>query len=154
MLQDTLTQILEAKVLQPGSADYEKNNGSYFTLFENEVKPAFIVQPSSTQEVSNLIKKLNPLLLQQEIHLAIRGTGHTPFAGSANIENGVTVDMRGLKGVSLNADSSVVEIGVGETWGSVYDELEKHSLTTAGGRVGRVGVGGLVLGGLTILYHK
>ncbi|KAF2787102.1 FAD-binding domain-containing protein [Melanomma pulvis-pyrius CBS 109.77] len=145
MLQDTLSQVLKEEVLQPGSEDYDKSNGSYFTLFESSVKPAFIVQPTSTQEVSNLIKKLNPLLLLQETHIAIRGTGHTPFAGSANIENGVTVDLRGLKGVSLNADKSVVEISVGETWGSVYEELEKHGLTTAGGRVGRVGVGGLVV---------
>ncbi len=87
MLQDTLSQVLKEEVLQPGSEDYDKSNGSYFTLFESSVKPAFIVQPTSTQEVSNLIKKLNPLLLRQETHLAIRGTGHTPFAGSANIEN-------------------------------------------------------------------
>lgn len=55
--------------------------------------------------------------------------------------------MRGLKGIYLADDKSHVTISVGETWGSVYEELEKHGLTAPGGRVGRVGVGGLVLGG-------
>jgi hypothetical protein len=36
---------------------------------------------------------------------------------------------------------------VGETWTTVYKELEKYGLTTVGGRVGRVGVTGFVLGG-------
>jgi hypothetical protein len=67
--------------------------------------------------------------------------------GSANIESGVTIELRGLKGIRLTEDKSHVTISVGETWGSVYEELEKHGVTVPGGRVGRVGVGGLVLGG-------
>lgn len=67
--------------------------------------------------------------------------------GSANIGDGVTVELRGLKGIYLAEDKSYVTIGVGETWGSVYEELEKNDVTAPGGRVGRVGVGGLVLGG-------
>jgi FAD/FMN-containing dehydrogenase len=55
--------------------------------------------------------------------------------------------MRGLKGIALSEDSQSVTVSVGETWTTLYEELEKHGLTTAGGRVGRVGVGGLVLGG-------
>jgi FAD/FMN-containing dehydrogenase len=55
--------------------------------------------------------------------------------------------MRSLKGIQISDDKSHVTISVGETWGSVYEELEKHGRTAAGGTVGRVGVGGLVLGG-------
>jgi FAD/FMN-containing dehydrogenase len=57
-----------------------------------------------------------------------------------------------VKGISLAENKESVTIGVGETWGSVYTELEKHSLTAPGGRVGRVGVGGLVLGGGLSFY--
>jgi FAD/FMN-containing dehydrogenase len=146
-LDTLLNQAQGGSVLNPGTQEYVQSNSSYFTVFENAINPSFIVQPTTAQDVSRLLKSLNPLLLQKELSLAIRGTGHTPFAGSANIEGGVTIDLRKLKGISLNADKSIVEIGVGETWGSVYQELETHGLTTGGGRVGRVGVGGLVLGG-------
>jgi FAD/FMN-containing dehydrogenase len=52
-----------------------------------------------------------------------------------------------MKGIQLAGNREHVTIGVGETWGSVYTELQKHSLTAPGGRVGRVGVPGLILGG-------
>ncbi|PVI01875.1 FAD-binding domain-containing protein [Periconia macrospinosa] len=146
-LQNLLKEVLPDNVALPGSERYEESNSAYFTQFEIGIKPAAIVQPTTVQEVSALVKKLHSKLVKQETYLAVKGTGHTPFAGSANIADGVTVELRGLKGVNIAEDNSHATIGVGETWGSVYDELEKHNLTAAGGRVGRVGVGGLVLGG-------
>jgi hypothetical protein len=59
----------------------------------------------------------------------------------------MTIASQGLKGIQLAENKDYVTIGVGETWGSVYRELEKHNLTAPGGRVGRVGVPGLILGG-------
>ncbi|KAJ0120684.1 hypothetical protein J7T55_015416 [Diaporthe amygdali] len=132
-------------VLRPGSSEFEKDNGSYFSAFENEIKPSFIAKPATVKQVQDLIRALRPYLLDGSCQVAVRGTGHTPFAGSANIQNGVTIDTRGLKGINLGDDT--VEVGSGETWETVYKELENHGLTTAGGRVGRVGVAGLVLGG-------
>ena len=63
------------------------------------------------------------------------------------MQGGITIASEGLKGIQLSEDKKSVTIGVGETWGSVYTELEKHNLTAPGGRVGRVGVPGLILGG-------
>jgi FAD/FMN-containing dehydrogenase len=143
-----LTEALPGKVLLKTDDQYAASNNTYFTVFESDLKPAFIAQPTNAAEVGSLLKSLKPLLEQQNISVAIRGTGHTPFAGSANVADGVTVDMCGLKGITLSEDKSFVDIGVGENWASVYNKLEKHGLTTAGGRVGRVGVGGLVLGGI------
>lgn len=131
----------------PGSDRYQKDNGSYFSAFENELKPFFIAKPSNLEEVQALVRSLRPHVLAGSCRVAIRGTGHTPFAGSANIQDGVTIDLRNLKGIVLNSDKSTVEIAVGETWGTVYSELDKHGLATTGGRAGSVGVGGLILGG-------
>ncbi|KAF1957642.1 FAD-binding domain-containing protein [Byssothecium circinans] len=146
-LKKILTETLPSKLLTPGNEEYDKSNNSYFTVFASSIKPSFIVQPTSVDEVSGLLRSLHPLLVNDEAKLAVKGTGHTPFAGSANIENGVTVDLQRLKGITLNEDKSAVTIRTGETWESVYAELEKYGVTAAGGRVGRVGVGGLVLGG-------
>ncbi|KAH8722685.1 hypothetical protein GQ44DRAFT_621980 [Phaeosphaeriaceae sp. PMI808] len=146
-IQSALKEVLADKVALPGTELYEESNGAYFTQFEIALKPAAIARPTSVAEVSALIKKLRPQLVSQETYLAVKGTGHTPFAGSANIADGITVELRGLKGVHLAEDKSHATISVGETWGSVYEELEKSGVTAPGGRVGRVGVGGLVLGG-------
>lgn len=131
----------------PGSEAYEESNGSYFSAFENELRPSHIVKPTTVEQVQSVIKALRPHILAGDCKIAIRGEGHTPFAGSANIQDGVTLDLRGFKGIALSEDRTTVEIGVGETWTTVYNELEKHGLTTAGGRVGRIGVAGFILGG-------
>ena len=146
-IEAALKDVLPGKVHRPGTEQYDESNKSYFTVFESDLKPAAIIQPTNAEEVSTALQTLGPFLQNGSTRLAIRGSGHTPFAGSANIDDGITIDLRGLKGIRINEGESTVRIGIGETWGSVYDELEKHGLATAGGRVGRVGVGGLVLGG-------
>lgn len=148
-IMTALTSALSGSaILRPGSNEYEKDNGSYFSAFENEIKPSFIAKPTTVKQVQDLIRALRPYLLDGSCQVAVRGTGHTPFAGSANIQNGVTIDTRGLKGITVTGET--VEVGAGESWEAVYTELEKHGLTTAGGRVGRVGVAGLVLGGMLL----
>ncbi|KAJ2994821.1 hypothetical protein NUW58_g1449 [Xylaria curta] len=134
-------------ILLPGSEEYGKANSSYFSAFENELQPWCIAQPSNVAQVQSLVTAIRPHILSGLCHVAIRGAGHTPFAGSANINGGVTIDMRRLKGITLHEEGSIVEIGVGETWATVYAELEKQGLTTTGARVGRVGVAGFILGG-------
>lgn len=78
---------------------------------------------------------------------AIKGRGHTPAAGFANIQDGVTIDMTGLSGVAVNSDHSVAHVGAGGAWLDVYKFLEPLNLAVTGGRNGNVGVGGLLLGG-------
>ncbi|KAF2826167.1 FAD-binding domain-containing protein [Ophiobolus disseminans] len=150
--EDALKEALPHSILERGGQDYDEANGSYFTLFASNLKPAFIVQPSDANEVSKILRAISPHWKENSTRVAVRGTGHTPFAGSANIADGITIDLRKLKGIELSEADSTVCIGVGEMWGSVYDALEKHGLTTAGGRVDRVGVGGLVLGGGMSIY--
>ncbi|KAI1842929.1 hypothetical protein JX266_010947 [Neoarthrinium moseri] len=139
--------VLEASaILQPDSAEYEQDNHSYFSAFENELDPSVIAKPNSAKQVQDLIKALRPHIIAGSVQIAIRGSGQTPFAGSANIDNGVTIDLRDLKGITLSEDRSTVAIGVGETWANVYAELEQQHLTTPGGRVARLGVSEFILG--------
>ena len=103
--------------------------------------------PQSSSDVSTAVKLLakNPLC-----HFAVKGGGHSPNAGSANIHNGITIDMSLMNSVSLSADHSIAQISSGAKWGDVYDHLDAvGGLAVAGGENGNVGVGGLLLGGET-----
>ncbi|KAI0465853.1 FAD-binding domain-containing protein [Xylaria cf. heliscus] len=146
VLEDSTTVLRDAIIL-PGSEEYKQANGSYFSEFENELEPWCIAKPSDISQVQNLITTLRPHVLSRHCRVAIRGAGHTPFPGSSNVQDGVTIDMRRLNGITLNEDKSIVEIGVGKTGTTVYTELERHSLTVPGGRVGRIGVTRFILGG-------
>ena len=81
------------------------------------------------------------------LHVAVRSGGHLQFAGAANIQNGITFDLRGLSGIEVSSDRSTVSVGVGATWGDVYAQLDPMGLMVAGGRAAQVGVGGLTVGG-------
>ncbi|KAF1968589.1 FAD-binding domain-containing protein [Bimuria novae-zelandiae CBS 107.79] len=131
-----LEKVLPDKHAVQGSELYDKINGAYLTCprsgrFDRETE----IQPG-----------------RPRTPLAIKGTGHTSFAGAANVQDGITIASQGLKGLRLCEDKGQIAIGVGETWGSVYTELEKHGLTVPGGRVGRVDVPGLILGGGMSFY--
>jgi FAD/FMN-containing dehydrogenase len=78
---------------------------------------------------------------------AIRGAGHTPQAGAANIPSGVTIDLTSMTPISVNAGKTVTSIGPGVRWIDVYNYLDPLNLMVPGDRVVDVGVGGLITGG-------
>jgi FAD/FMN-containing dehydrogenase len=79
--------------------------------------------------------------------VAIRSGGHTPWAGAANINGGVTIDMSAINQVTVSADQMLTSIGPGARWIDVYLKLDALGLAVPGGRISEVGVGGLVTGG-------
>jgi len=44
------------------------------------------------------------------------GGGHTPWASSANINGGVTIDMRLINATTINKDNTVPSVGAGAVW--------------------------------------
>lgn len=76
-----------------------------------------------------------------------------PWAGSANIGgNGVTIDMRNMKSVSVNRSNgkTIAQVQAGAKFGEVYDALAPQNLIVVGGRSNPVGVGGFLLGGKSL----
>ena len=83
---------------------------------------------------------------------AVKGGGHTFFAGANSIQDGISIDLQQLNQVTVNKDGSA-SIGPGNRWGRVYETLDPLGLTVMGGRVSTVGVGGLLVsGGLSFLH--
>jgi hypothetical protein len=80
-LEQILNDTLPGKILTPASEKFDKSNNSYFTVFASSIKPAFIVQPKNVHEVSSLLQALHNLLVNGNVKLAVKGTGHTPFSG-------------------------------------------------------------------------
>lgn len=110
---------------------------------EQEITPACILTPASSEDVALSVKAL----VSHGVEFAVRGGGHTLNAGAANIQGGVTIDLRRLNKTTLNDDQSIASIGAGSVWAEVYQTLDPLKLAVAGGRAGDVGVAGLTLGG-------
>ena len=77
----------------------------------------------------------------------MKSGGHERAVGASNAKNGVTIDLVRLKHLDISSDKSTVTLGPGWRWQDVYAALEPHDIIVLGGRIGDVGVGGLLLGG-------
>lgn len=146
-----LADILPGRVFYPGSLQYTNTDNSYFAAFENELSPTCVVRPANAAEVAAVITTVGLGSWHNHVQLAIKGGGHTPWAGAANIDNGVTMDLQSLTGVRVESETGIALIGAGERWTSVYEQLGAQGLAVAGGRVSKVGVAGLITGGLSHL---
>ncbi|KAI0843845.1 hypothetical protein F5Y00DRAFT_256502 [Daldinia vernicosa] len=82
------------------------------------------------------------------VNFAIRGAGMQPLPGSANVQGGVTLDLRRFIGIDIM--NGFVQGGTDELWGKVYEKLDAFGLSVTGSRSAIGGIGGRALqGGLS-----
>ncbi|KAI0542084.1 hypothetical protein GGR58DRAFT_453902 [Xylaria digitata] len=137
----------------PSSATYESSVASYFTIQAASLRPDCIISPETAEDVAKAVRLLTHRSLslvegnEGACPFAIRSGGHAFRANAANIDRGVTLDLRRLNSINVSPSKSTVSIGVGNTWDTVYAKLDAMNLSVNGGRTAGVGVGGLSLGG-------
>lgn len=102
----------------PGSSEFADSESAYFTAAAAEVRSAAVARPTSTADVSALLKALRQTL-PADVPIAVRGAGHATYGGMAKAASGLTIDMRGLRGVDVLSGGKTVRIGAGEHWGYV-----------------------------------
>ena len=168
----TLSSLLPGKVSYPTDATYSASINSYYSQNEH-LEPTCIVKPTSGSDVALVVRSLADI---QEKYpssspiAAVRGGGHTPFAGAANIDNGVVIDLSGVNAVEINpsiafpsgsspsiplvgnssADGPsniIVSVGGGAVWGDLFKKLQHLNIAAVGGRGLSLGLGGLTTGG-------
>lgn len=115
--------------------------------------PYCIVQPQNASEVSLIIKTLVAASSNgNQCLFAVRSGGHTPFAGAANIDDGITIDLSNMSSVTYQPETNTTAVGPGATWDDVYLAVQAQGNMVVGGRSSTVGVGGLSLGGGNSYY--
>ncbi|KAK8052712.1 hypothetical protein PG996_012013 [Apiospora saccharicola] len=141
-----------AHLVTPGTTDeYKSLNDSYLSGFESDLSPACIFLPKSKEEVAAFVRTIHPFV--GEVQSAIRAAGRQPLPGCANVQDGITVDLRSLTGVEVR--DGVVRVAAGESWGAVYEYLEPHGLGVTGGKSTTCGIGGLATqGGLSLFSTR
>ena len=144
-MNSTLRESLDGKIFYPGTDAYSLLQKSFFTAQQAGVTPACIVRCTTRHEVASLVKDVVSELSAAKI--AIRGGGHSTLVGSANIEGGITLDMRSMNKIEVDQKRMIVSVGAGALWGDVYKTLDPLHLCACGGHGHDVGVAGFVLGG-------
>jgi FAD/FMN-containing dehydrogenase len=62
-------------------------------------------------------------------------------------DDGMVIDVRPMKSISVNPSARTARVGAGVTWGEFDRVAQEHSLATTGGRASTTGVAGFTLGG-------
>jgi FAD/FMN-containing dehydrogenase len=81
-----------------------------------------------------------------DLPVAVRGGGHS-VAGMALNDGGLVVDLRHMRGVTIDPAAEAVRVAGGATMSDLDRACQPHGLATTGGRASTTGVGGFVLGG-------
>lgn len=103
-----------------------------------------MLSPSSAQEVADII-----VALQNTTDLfAVKSGGHMPNQGFASIQDGLLILTKNLNDVVYNPKTQTAVVGPGLSWEEAQDKLDGTGRALVGGRLGGVGVGGYLLGGI------
>ncbi|KAI9868557.1 MAG: hypothetical protein M1830_005645 [Pleopsidium flavum] len=138
-------------VLYPGEATYKARVKLHWSRAA-QLTPSCFVEPHSAVEVARAVTALVNTNKTHQCHFAVRSGGHTTWAGAANIEDGVTIDLSMMNSTTYYAKNNTAAVLPGARWKSVYSYLDAYGVAVAGGRASTVGVAGLVLGGGNSFY--
>jgi len=126
-------------IITPGDPGYDEARAVFNGLIDH--KPERVMRCTSAEDVAAAVASARA----DGLPLSVYGGGHG-VTGSAVVDGGVCVDLRGLAHVEVDPDQRTARVGGGATWGAVDAATQEHGLAVTGGRVSTTGVGGLSLG--------
>ncbi|WP_299391118.1 FAD-binding oxidoreductase [uncultured Gelidibacter sp.] len=131
---------LNGRVVLPEDSDYNEMRKVYNAMIDK--RPGLIAMCENVEDVIAAVNfgRVNNLLV------AIRGGGHNG-AGLGLCNDGLVIDLSGIKFVEVNTSDSTVKVGGGNIWNEVDQVTHEFGLAIPSGMVSTTGVGGLTLGG-------
>lgn len=77
--------------------------------------PSCVVIPAGATDIATAVKLLRDanLVAPRSCKFAIRSGGNTPFADSANIQDGITIDLSQLNEITASEDKTKVTVSTG-----------------------------------------
>ncbi len=140
---ETINQLkstLRGDVLEPGGAEYEDVRALYNAMIDK--RPRLIARCCDTADVVTAVR----FGRDQGLLVAIRGCGHNgPGLGSC--DDGLLIDLSGMKGVYVDPDNATVRAQPGCTQGDLDHATHAYGLAVPAGIVSTTGISGLTLGG-------
>ncbi|MGQ4615507.1 FAD-binding protein [Nocardia sp. R7R-8] len=131
---------LTGDIVRPGDASYTEARLGWDQLFSHY--PLVIVFARNTEDVVNALTWAR----QHDIALRVRSGRHA-LEGWSNVDNGIVIDVSGLKSVRIDPDTRIATVGAGITQLEAVTALAKQNLAATTGSEGSVSLAGATLGG-------
>ena len=137
---DELRDRVRGVVIAPDDELYEEARHVYNAMIDR--RPAAIVRVANVGDVMAAVA----FARDRGLDLAVRGGGHS-VPGFGTCDDGVVIDLSGMRGVRVDPLRSVARVEGGATWGDFNAATYPFGLATTGGIISTTGVAGLTLGG-------
>jgi FAD/FMN-containing dehydrogenase len=137
---DDLASRVQGRLLRTGDQGWEQAVLTWNGMVAKT--PALVLQPVLPADVAAGVS----FARDHGLLLGIKGGGHN-IAGTAIAQGGLTLDLSGMRQVTVDPEARLVHVGPGCLLGDVDQATQTHGLATVLGFVSETGVAGLTLGG-------
>lgn len=131
---------LRGELVFPTDDDYNETRKVYNGMIDK--KPGVFAM---CVDVADVIASVN-FGRENNLLVAIRGGGHNG-GGLGLCNDGLVIDLSGIKFVRVDVSNNTVRVGGGNLWGEVDHATHPFGLAVPAGIISSTGVGGLTLGG-------
>jgi FAD/FMN-containing dehydrogenase len=136
----TASTVLTGRVVRPGDTDYPEASTGWNHFFTH--RPAAVVFADNTTDVVNALTWAR----QQGVPFRVRSGGHA-LEGWSGVDDGVVIDVSGLKSVTIDAAAQTATVGAGLNQMEAVTGLGAADFAAPTGTEGSVGLVGATLGG-------
>jgi len=147
LVKDVDASIIEAfgiqirgELIHPKSSNYNEARKVYNGMIDKH--PGMLVM---CVDVADVIASVN-FGREHNLLIAVRGGGHNG-GGLGLCDEGLVIDLSGIKFVRVDTSNNTVRVGGGNIWGEVDHATHPFGLAVPAGIISTTGVGGLTLGG-------
>ncbi|MEH6762943.1 MAG: FAD-binding oxidoreductase [Aequorivita antarctica] len=131
---------LKGRLILPTDAAYNETRKVYNGMID-KLPGVFAM----CEDAKDVIASVN-FGRENNLLVAIRGGGHNG-AGLGLCNDGLVIDLSGIKFVDVDTANNTVKVGGGNIWNEVDKATHEFGLAIPSGMISTTGVGGLTLGG-------
>ena len=135
-----LASSIRGSLVRPGEPDYELARRTWNHAIDRH--PALVVRPTGVADVVRTVQ----FARSEGLPVAVRGGGHS-IAGFSTCDDGLVLDLSGMRAVDVDPARGRATAQGGATWGDFDHETQAYGLACTGGLISTTGIGGLTLGG-------
>ncbi len=137
---EAFTALLRGEVVRPSDANYNETRKVFNGMIDKH--PGMFVM---CVDVADVIASVN-FGRENNLLVAVRGGGHNG-GGLGLCDDGLVIDLSGIKFIRVDTSDNTVRVGGGNLWGEVDHATHAFGLAIPAGIISTTGVGGLTLGG-------
>lgn len=136
----TLQKQIQGTVIKPTDPRYDEYRKGWNGYFDKT--PLAVSACSNSDDIVHTIQ----FIKEHSLPFSVKSGGHD-YAGHSIIDNGLVIDLSGMKAIDVDPEKRIVTSEPGNRWADIDKATTKHGLATTGATVSTVGIAGFTLGG-------